>query len=217
MGLLCDFANDGADEPFIHPVVRAILLHFMLGYDHPFVDGNGRTARALFYWCMARSNYWLIEFISISRVLKKAPARYVRAYLHTETDESDTTYFLLHQLLTINEAIADLHRYLHRKMEETREAKRLLEQSPALHQRLNHRQLSLLDHALRNPRNLYRIDRHQSSHHVTYQTARTDLLDLTEMGLLEKSTMGRAFVFTAPDDLRQRLDAIRQERPTPAA
>ena len=210
MRLLCAFANDSADEPFIHPVVRAILLHFMLGYDHPFADGNGRTARALFYWCMAQRGYWLIEFVSISRVIKKAPAQYVRAYLYTETDESDTTYFLLHQLRTLNEAIVDLHAYLHRKVEELRDAQQLLDQSPALHQRLNHRQLALLNHALQHPRFVYKIDRHQSSHHVTYQTARTDLLGLVEMGLLEKSTVGRTFIFVPPDDLRVRLDRLRQ-------
>jgi len=210
MQLLCAFANDRADEPFIHPVVRAILLHFMLGYDHPFADGNGRTARALFYWCMAQREYWLIEFVSISRVIKKAPAQYVRAYLYTETDESDTTYFLLHQLRALNEAIVDLHAYLHRKVVELRDTQQLLDQSPALHQRLNHRQLALLNHALQHPRFVYKIDRHQSSHHVTYQTARTDLLDLVEMGLLEKSTVGRTFIFVPPDDLRARLDALRR-------
>ncbi len=51
---------------FIHPVIRAILLHFMLAYDHPFVDGTGRTARALFYWSMAHQGYWLMDFISIT-------------------------------------------------------------------------------------------------------------------------------------------------------
>lgn len=29
--------------------MRAILLHFWLAYDHPFVDGNGRSARAYLY------------------------------------------------------------------------------------------------------------------------------------------------------------------------
>jgi Fic family protein len=37
MQRLCDFANaDEASLPFVHPVLRAILLHFMIGYDHPF-------------------------------------------------------------------------------------------------------------------------------------------------------------------------------------
>jgi Fic family protein len=46
---MCDFANSKTPDTFIHPVVRGIFLHFWLAYDHPFVDGNGRTARALFY------------------------------------------------------------------------------------------------------------------------------------------------------------------------
>ena len=79
---LCDFANqDEKSEPFVHPVIRAILLHFMLAYDHPFVDGNGRTARALFYWGMARAGYWLMEYISISSLIKEAPVQYGNAYL----------------------------------------------------------------------------------------------------------------------------------------
>ena len=58
---------------FIHPMIRSIILHFWLAYDHPFVDGNGRTARALFYWSMLRHGYWLFEFISISQIILKGP------------------------------------------------------------------------------------------------------------------------------------------------
>jgi len=106
---LCRFANaDETSLPFVHPVLRATLLHFMIGYDHPFMDGNGRTARALFYWSMARSGYWLTEYTSISHILRRAPARYMRSYLYAETDSNDTTYFLLHQLTTIRRAIAAL-------------------------------------------------------------------------------------------------------------
>ena len=97
---LCDFANGDSDdeESFIHPVVRAILLHFWLAYDHPFVDGNGRTARVLFFWSLRTKGYWLVEYLSISKILREAPGKYNRAFLLTETDEGDTTYFLLHQL-----------------------------------------------------------------------------------------------------------------------
>ncbi len=92
MELLCVFANQRDDpDAFIHPVVRAILLHFWLAYDHPFEDGNGRTARALFYWSMRVQGYWLTEYLSISRILREAPSQYARAFLLTETDEGDTT------------------------------------------------------------------------------------------------------------------------------
>ena len=204
---LCAFANADEDStPFVHPVIRAILLHFMVGYDHPFVDGNGRTARALFYWSMARSDYWLMEFLSISQFLKKAPAAYVQAYLHTETDNNDTTYFALHQLAIIQKAIASLHTYLGRKMDEQRDAENLLIRSPGIRGRLNHRQLALLTYALKHPGELYRVATHQATHNVVYQTARSDLLELERVGFLDKMKQGNAFVFFAPDNLHQRIE-----------
>ena len=203
---LCAFAN--ADEtvvPFVHPVLRAIILHFMIGYDHPFVDGNGRTARALFYWSVARSGYWLMEYTSISHIIRRAPAKYMRAYLHTESDGNDTTYFLIHQLSTIRKAIASLHEYLDRKSREQRETEQLLSASRALRSKFNHRQVALLTHALRNVGTGYRVDAHQRSHNIVYQTARNDLLGLHDLGLLEKTTQGKANVFFAPENLRELL------------
>ncbi|PKO71613.1 MAG: Fic family protein [Betaproteobacteria bacterium HGW-Betaproteobacteria-14] len=203
---LCTFANAGENAtPFVHPALRAILLHFMIGYDHPFVDGNGRTARALFYWSMARSGYWLMEFLSISHFLRAAPAQYVRAYLHTETDSCDTTYFILHQLETIRKAIAALHDYLARTAEEQRSTERLLATSPKLRNKINHRQVALLAHALKHPGEVYRIDSHQRTHGTAYQTARSDLLGLVELGLLISDRGGRALLFIAPGDLQDKI------------
>lgn len=206
MERLCAFANqsDSAD-PFVHPVVRAILVHFMLGYDHPFVDGNGRTARALFYWSVARSGYWLMEYLSISRLLLKAPAQYARAYLHTETDDNDATYFIAYHLEVIQKAIHALHEYLERKIREQRGAENLLRRAPALANQLNHRQFALLSHAMRHAGHGYTVKSHERSHRVTTQTARTDLLKLAELGLLEQRKRGRAFVFYAPANLPERI------------
>jgi Fic family protein len=209
MEAMCAFANAAdADEPFIHPVVRSILLHFWLAYDHPFVDGNGRTARALFYWSMARRGYWLTEFLSISRILKHAPGRYNRAFLYTETDDNDATYFILFQLRVIVRAIEELHEYLARKASEMEETARLIRRSHAIRERLNHRQLALLSHAMKNPGREYTIESHRSSHNVSYGTGRTDLLDLAKHGLLTAQKSGRTFTFVAPTDLRTRLTHI---------
>lgn len=206
---LCAFANaDEGSAPFVHPVARAILLHFMIGYDHPFADGNGRTARALFYWAMARSGYWLMEFLSISQFLRQAPGQYVTAYLHTETDGGDATYFILHQLGTIRKSIEALYAYLARKTNEQKDAQRLLAGSSALRGRLNHRQVTLLTHALRNPGEAYRVSAHQQFHSVVYQTARTDLLELEALGFLDKFRQGQSFVFYAPDDLKERIERV---------
>ena len=205
---LCDFANQSEDsQPFVHPVIRAVLLHFMIGYDHPFIDGNGRTARALFYWSMARAGYWLMEYVSISRLLKEAPAQYGRAYLHTETDDNDATYFIIHQLNVIDRAIQGLYDYLKRKTREQRSAEALLRHAPVLSDQLNHRQVALLSHALRHAGYGYTVESHRRSHNITHQTSRTDLMQLVELGLVAQGKRGRAFVFYAPEDLRSRIEA----------
>jgi Fic family protein len=201
IGALCQFANDPGDEPFIHPVVRAITLHFMLGYEHPFVDGNGRTARAIFYWSLLRQRYWLTEFLSISRILRKAKSQYARAFLHSETDRGDLTYFVLHQLDVIQKAAGDLHEYLERKGGELRESEKLLSAEVAL----NHRQRALLAHGLRHPGARYTIAAHRRESGVVYQTARQDLLELAAAGLLTQRRIGRGFVFDVPVDLETRL------------
>jgi Fic family protein len=202
MAAMCQFAN--ADKPFIHPVVRSILLHFWLAYDHPFVDGNGRTARALFYWSMLRHGYWLSEYLSISRILKKAPAKYSRSFLYTEADDNDTTYFVLAQLSVIKQAIRDLNAHLAKKLEERRQTEALLKKSSSV----NHRQLALLTHALKNPGWDYTIEGHANSHGIVYETARSDLLGLETKGVLQKRREGKAYVFSAPNDLVSRLKRL---------
>lgn len=193
---MCAFANEGPASPFVHPVVRAIVLHLWLAYDHPYEDGNGRTARALFYWSMLRSRYWIVEFLSISRVILRTPAPYYRAFQYTERDGFDATYFVLHQLRVIRQAIEDVQAYLRAKQAELGRASRLLRGTD-----LNHRQIALLSHAMRHPDAEYSFRSHQSSHRIAFQTARLDLLDLEERGYLVRTKRGRAFYFLPVADL----------------
>jgi Fic family protein len=199
---LCAFANDAkASERFLHPVIRAIILHFWLAYDHPFVDGNGRTARALFYWYLLRSRYWLFEFLSISRIVAKAPVQYVRAFLNTETDEADLTYFILFHLRVVQRARKELHDHLDSQRTRNEELTGLLRAHPDL----NHRQRALLTHAIRHGNALYTIASHRGSHGVTYETSRTDLADLAERGFLLEHRIERRLHYAVPADLPELL------------
>ena len=205
MDRLCQFANQPpGGEPghgFIHPVVHAIIVHFCIGYDHPFADGNGRVARALFYWAMLKHGYWLAQYLSISRILCQAPAQYARSYLYVETDDNDLTYFIIHQLQVIERAIKGLQDYLKRKAAETRDVQALLRGSDLL----NHRQVTVVNKALRGTQETFTFKGHAQFHRVVMQSARTDLLGLESLGLFTRQRSGRKFVFTAVADLADRL------------
>jgi Fic family protein len=188
---MCDFGNAMNETEFLHPVIRAILLHLWLAYDHPFEDGNGRTARALFYWSMLNSGYWIFEFISISSILQKASRQYAKAYLYTETDDNDATYFIVYQLQVIRSALQALELYLEKKTREIRKAEAQLQDID----NLNYRQMALLSHALRKPHSSFTINSHKISHRVAYATARSDLLALTKLGLLSQRMIGKTLYF----------------------
>jgi len=207
---LCSFANASEKRgEFLHPVVRSILLHFMVGYDHPFIDGNGRTARALFYWSMAKRGYWMMEYISISTILKMGPAKYARSYLYTENDANDTTYFLDFNLRVIIRAIEKLQQYLARKAKEINQVEQILDSS-LFSRYLNYRQLAIISHALRNPNGTYSIESHRKSHSVSYPTARSDLLQLVEFELIDKRKCGNTFIFSPDDQIQEKLKHLKE-------
>ncbi|WP_235736612.1 Fic family protein [Nocardioides alcanivorans] len=202
MRRLCEFANGGGTDHYLPPVLRAVTVHFMVGHDNYFEGGNGRTARALFYWTMLRNGYWLVEFLSISRLLQKASSQYGRSFLLTETDEGDLTHFFIHHVGVINRAIAELHRYLANKAAEIRELNQSLTAAPGIY---NHRQLALLDRALKEPSTWLTVRGHATSHQVSGETARQDLMDLEQRGLLHRGKSGRQFAWAPVEDLHDRL------------
>ncbi len=195
---MCDFINEDHESwktTFIHPLIKAMLLHFWIGYLHPFVDGNGRTARALFYRYVLSKNYRLIEYISISRVFVQAPAKYARAYLRSEKDTNDTTYFLHYHLTAIKLGMDELIAYINR--EQMSSSKVLQKAAQAW---LNDRQTLLLS-KIANKRSRwgvrYTIKDIETMFSVTYATARSDLLWLVEKWFLQMSKSGNKLIFIA--------------------
>lgn len=185
---LCDFFNDNDNsELFIHPIIRGIIIHFMIAYMHPFTDGNGRTARALFYWYMLKQGYWLIEYMSISRVIAKRKRAYEKAYLYTEADEMDLGYFVAYNLNILKIAFQELKQYISRK---------LLEKNLAAtyYQRLGHlneRQASVIRIVAKNPQQMLTAKELQIRFGITHATAKSDLNGLVEKGLLDEIPLNR--------------------------
>jgi Fic family protein len=203
---LLEFANwPSKDESFIHPLVKASILHFWLAYEHPYVDGNGRTARALFYWSMLKNGYWLFEFLTISRIIVAAPMKYYRSFLYSEHDVNDLTYSLMYQIRATQKALRQLHRYLAEKQEEQQRMAAALRRFPGI----NARQRAVLDAAFEDPSRVFTFQSHQTSHNITKVTARNDLLGLLERGLLAATKVGRQRGFLAAENLTDMLDSDR--------
>lgn len=200
---LCAFANGNDDAGWLPPLVRAVATHFMVGYDHYFEDGNGRTARALFYWVALKNGFWMLEFVAISRILRGAPAQYARSYLDTEADDGDVTYFIAYQLRVIRRALDDLNSYLARKASEATAAR-----ASASRLRLNPRQLAIVEGALRDGTLRLTARSHAVSHQVTLATSRTDLRGLESLGLLASHTEGRAEIWRPVPQFGQTLARV---------
>lgn len=178
---LCRFFNEIEAKVFIHPIIRGIIIHFMVAYVHPFVDGNGRTARALFYWYMLRRGYWLTEYLSISRIISKSKIAYENSFLYTEADKNDMGYFIAYNLRVLNLAFRDLQHYIERKIIQKQQTSRFLRIG-----NINERQAEILKLVLDNPQIMLTIKELQTRFGVTHTTAKSDVNGLTSIGFLSE-------------------------------
>lgn len=205
---LCEFANTDHSglngNIFIAPVVKAIILHFMLGYEHPFRDGNGRTARALFYWFMLKCEYKLFKYISISKLLKEKPKEYGLAFMYTETDQNDLTYFIYFQLEIILSAFEDLEKYLNEKSQEFQRITELL-QNTKWGGVLNFIQKDLIKKAVKEPGRVFTAKGVSNSYSISANTARAHLQKLIDHKLFLSSKDGKTVMYIAPSDLFSKL------------
>ncbi len=158
----------------------------------------------------AVNDRWLVEYLSISAIVKRSRSDYVSAFLHTESDESDLSYFIEHQLDVLQRAVDGLRGYLGRKAAERRQIETFLRPDSRLGTQLNHRQRALLLNALGESAPAFEISRHRAKHGVAYATARANLLKLVELGLMKKHLSGKRFVFTPVAGLARRLGTRRQ-------
>jgi Fic family protein len=177
---VCDYIN--GEEEFEHPLIKGMILHFIIAYIHPFVDGNGRLARALFYWYLLKKGYWAFEFLSISKVIKSHRGKYDMAYLMSETDGNDITYFIKFNLELIEDAFVIFREYVKRKL---REQKSLETEIMGI-ENLNLRQKSILRDIIKTdePFSVYYV---KEKYQISYQTARTDILKLMGLGHIKIS------------------------------
>lgn len=207
---LCDFANTDHGQNdysnFIHPIIKAIILHFMIAYIHPFGDGNGRTARAIFYWSILKSGYWLFEYVSISKLIQEKRGNYDKAFIYVETDDFDITYFLYNQVDTILKAVKSLFEHIDRKKREFYEFMDWIDKSPVA-KTLKRTHLDILKDALRAPGREFTAKQVAIDFGLTQNTARSYLNTLVDKDLLvsAQSKRGKTILYLSPANLKARL------------
>ena len=183
---LCDFFNNDNPRTFIHPIIRGIIVHFMLAFMHPFADGNGRTARALFYWYMLKEGYKLTEYMSISRVIIKTKAQYERSFLYTENDGNDMGYFVAYNLRALEISFQQLRDYIQRKQREKKAATSFM-----IAGNINYRQAMILQRLKEEPNTIMTVKDVQEQFSVSSMTARKDLADLVQQGYLTEIAINK--------------------------
>lgn len=183
---LCNFFNNDNPRSFIHPIIRGIIVHFMLAFMHPFVDGNGRTARALFYWYMLKEGYKLTEYMSISRVIAKSKANYEKAFRYVENDGNDMGYFVAYNLRALEISFQQLRDYIQRKQREKRAASSFM-----MAGNINQRQALILQRLKEEPDSIFTVKDVQEQFSVSSMTARKDLSDLVRQGYLTEIALNK--------------------------
>ena len=183
---LCDFFNNDNPRTFIHPIIRGIIVHFMLAFMHPFVDGNGRTARALFYWYMLKEGYKLTEYMSISRVIAKSKSNYEKAFRYVENDGNDMGYFVAYNLGALEISFLQLRDYIQRKQREKSAASSFM-----MAGNINQRQALVLQRLKEEPETIFTVKDVQEQFSVSSMTARKDLSDLVKQGYMTEIALNK--------------------------
>ncbi len=176
---LCEFFNNETSN-FIHPIIKGCIIHFMVGWIHPFTDGNGRTARAIFYWYMLKKGYWLTEYLSISRIIKDTKNQYEKSYLYSEIDGNDLSYFITYHIKTMEKAFDALKLYINRKQKEVFQAAKFMKIAF-----VNERMAQILKIVNDDSDRVLNIKEIEKRFIISNFTARSDLKTLVNLGFLE--------------------------------
>jgi len=176
---LCTFANNYDKDNFIHPIIKSIIIHFMIAYIHPFVDGNGRTARSLVYWYLIKNGYSFAEYMAISRIIYRSKNLYEKAFLYVENDDNDLSYFIQYNLDIMNKAYKELWKYLQNKIKERNNL--FLYNNK---ENLNQRQVSILEIIKGGFNKIVTVKEISTRFGITDKTAREDLKKLVKKNII---------------------------------
>lgn len=173
---LCTWLNNAHA---LHPVVRAAIAHLEFVRIHPFMDGNGRSARLLETLLLAQFGWDARGLLALEPYYRANLARYY-ALIASSIAKGDYTDWMIFIAAGVLERLQKVEQQLAHDSPVTPHA-------PMLNER-HWRIMALLGHARATISNM-EVQQLTSASHMT---AARDLAYLVQLGLLERHGAGRA-------------------------
>ena len=203
MSFFLSLYNNGATPFFIHPLVKAAILHYLVVTIRPFKDANGRMARLLAQMYLLKQGYWLAEFISISNVISKFRSQYHKSFIWCQADENNMGYFIHFYLQSVQMAYKSLRDFVQRISKQKQEEK------PSSIAGYNERQSAVLRWLKDDAQKVVTIRELRSVYGVSKETARTDLTALVEKGWLKYYHINKkTYAFVKGDGFDKHIDPL---------
>ena len=196
---LVNFANSDEGE-FVHPIIKATMLHFWIGYLHPYTDGNGRLARLLFFWYLLSQGYWAFAYLPIAAKIKnKGKKSYTMAYVYAEQDDHDLTYFISYLLRKSIEVHNDFQNYV----KAMRKSNKEVALAARMQYGLNDRQIQLIKYLTADSDNSTTISSYTLVNGISRATAINDLSELNKKKFIKKRKVGRTVYYLGGDEMKK--------------
>ena len=200
MSSLFEFARTST----LHPLIIASILHFYIGFVHPFFDGNGRTARAMMYWYLMSSGYDFFRFFSISSKYDFERSGYYQAFLDSEDETLDVTHFVLMNVTTIHSALQTTIRQAKNHIKKWSVSQYIKQQ----HISLSKNQDKFLRYAASVEGGLVTLSKSKLAWWPSYDCALEDIRELVDIGLLEEEGRNTYRLKMIIDDYAADTDTI---------
>jgi Fic family protein len=168
---------DGVASAALMPVLEAGVAHYELVRIHPFVDGNGRTARALATLVLCRRGFDTKRFFALDEYYNQDRSSYYEALRSVDPRTRDLTEWLEYFVQGIAVEMTRVERRV-QDLSSLRPAEAAAGQIA-----LSARQMKLLDSLRRTGGDISNRE-YQSLFVVSKRTAGNDLAELAERGLL---------------------------------
>lgn len=173
-----------------HAIFQAAITHYQLVYIHPYIEGNGRTARAFATLLLYTLGYDFKRFFSLEKYFDSDVEAYYQALLSVQQAENtDLTYWLEYFCYGLAVEIDKIQTQVLKLSKDLKLKKQLGRQVA-----LSERQILLLE--------LFQQQDHISSDdaqavlpHVSVDTILRDLKDLINKGVIEKQGITKGVTY----------------------